>query len=117
MTGLYFLIKKPGHNSYRIRLCRVQHGAGGTDQTQELGVSPLVGREVTAWVNHLQGDQCIRKRLGKTVSETPSNTHTSDRFNRDSRRVRQGVTTFPEALLAGLLQKKEKQTEEPEGLI
>lgn len=46
-----------------VRLCRVEHGGGSRDERQQLGVPPLVSRQIPPGVNHLEADQGIGQRL------------------------------------------------------
>lgn len=42
-----------------VRLSRIEHGGGGRDEGEQLGVSPLVGRQIPPGIDHLKTDQCI----------------------------------------------------------
>lgn len=42
---------------HRVAAGGIQHGRWSAEQAEELGASPLLGRQVPAWVDHLQGQQ------------------------------------------------------------
>ena len=52
-----------GGHTNSVWLGRVEHGGGGGDEREQLGVPPLVGRQVPPGVDHRQADQRVRQGL------------------------------------------------------
>lgn len=48
-----------GRHTNSVGLCRIEHGGGGRDEREQLGVPPLVGGQIPPGIDHLKTDQRI----------------------------------------------------------